>query len=142
MEAVKNQAHALKQDKPDAVQALPASWWEGLCCWLTANLKGMGMTLERREGGGEWEVECLSHPLESVTTHQTLNGVQILSISAGMNGNSKTFEIAGPDSITLSRDPAGFPVRVEMKNQEVQVLLCFSGPIEPQKRQSSNAWGE
>jgi hypothetical protein len=59
-----------------------------------------------------------------------------------MNGNSKIFEIAGPDSITLSRDPAGFPVSVEMKNQEIQMLLCFSGPIEPQKRQSSNAWGE
>jgi hypothetical protein len=59
-----------------------------------------------------------------------------------MNGNSRIFEIAGPDSITLYRDPAGFPVRVEIRNQDVQVVLCFSGPLEPQVRQSSNAWGE
>jgi hypothetical protein len=131
-----------EQEKAAAMPVLPISWWEGLCCWLTMNLKGMEMTLERREGGGEWKVECLSHPLQSVTTHQTPNGVQIVCIKAGMNGNSRIFEIAGPDSITLYRDPAGFPVRVEIRNQDVQVVLCFSGPLEPQVRQSSNAWGE
>jgi hypothetical protein len=102
----------------------------------------MEMTLERRECGEEWKVECLSHPLQTVTTHQALNGVQIISIAADMNGKSRVFEVAGPDSIMVCKDPAGFPVRVEIKNQEEQVLLCFSGPIESPLRQSSNAWGE
>jgi hypothetical protein len=141
MNSVQQQVHGLSE-KSAIEQSMPASWWEGLCCWLTTNLKNMEMTLERREGGGEWQVECLSHPLQSVTTHQTPNGVQILSITAGMNGSSRVFEIAEPDSITLYQDPAGFPVRVELKNQRVEVLLCFSGPLEPPLRQSSNAWGE
>lgn len=132
---------ALEEEKIDAVETLPSSFWEGLSCWLTTILKGMEMTLERREDGGEWQVECLSRPLQCVTTHDT-NGVHILSISADINGISKVFEVAGPDSITLYKDPAGFPVRVEMKNQKVEVLLCFSGPIEPPWRRSSNAWGE
>jgi hypothetical protein len=142
MNPTQKELPAFTADKPTNVQPPPASWWEGLCCWLTTALKGMEMTLERREGNDEWKVECLSRPLESVTTHSTPNGIQVLSISAGTNGKSRIFEIAGPDSIMLSRDPAGFPVRVEMKNQEVQVLLCFSGPIESPLRQSSNAWGE
>jgi hypothetical protein len=141
MNSVHEQLSALAVDEPANMQRYPRSWWEGLCCWLTTTLKGIEMTLERREGGGEWQVECLSHPLQRVTTHET-NGVQILCISADMNGNSKIFEIAGPNSIALSRDPAGFPVKVEIKSQDVQVVLCFSGLVEPQSRHSSNAWGE
>jgi hypothetical protein len=133
-----NAAHETK-----AEQSLPASWWEGLCCWLATTLKGMEMTLERRcEAEGEWKVECLSHPLESITTHQTPNGVQIISIGASIDGKSRIFEFAGANSITLFKDPAGLPVRVEIRNEDERVLLCFAGPIEPQTRQSSNAWGE
>ncbi|HEX3094709.1 MAG TPA: hypothetical protein VHW72_18875 [Candidatus Angelobacter sp.] len=142
MGLVQDRMHTSAQDKPDAVQSLPASWWEGLCCWLTTNLKDMEMTLERREGDGEWKMECLSHPLESVTTHRTPNGVQILSINVGVNGKSRVFQIAGPSSIMLYKDTAGFPIRVEISSQSVQTVLCFSGPLEPAEKHSSNAWGE
>jgi len=142
MSSTSTQILVPKDDQTGEAHALSVSWWEGLCCWLTTTLKGMEMTLERREGDGEWNVECLSHSLESVTTHRTPNGVQILSINAGMNGSSRAFEVAGPDSVALYKDPAGFPVRVEIKGHDVQVLLCFSGPIEPLSRHSSNAWGE
>jgi hypothetical protein len=127
----------------EAGRALPASWWEGLCCWLATTLKGMEMTLQRRrEADGEWEVECLPHPLESITTHQTPNGVQIIWIGASIDGKTRVFEFAGANSITLFKDPAGFPARVEIRNEEEQLLLCFTGPIEPQTRQTSNSWGE
>ena len=129
-------------EKAAMAQLLPATWWEGLCGWLTTNLKDMEMSLERREAGGEWNVECLLRPLQEVTTHQTPNGVQILSIRVGMNGKSRIFEFAGPQSITLCNDSAGFPVRVDIRSNDSELVLVFSGPLEPQKRQSSNAWGE
>ncbi|HLY92842.1 MAG TPA: hypothetical protein VKQ89_06265 [Candidatus Angelobacter sp.] len=126
----------------EAGRALPAAWWDGLCGWLTDNLKNVEMTLERRrEDDREWKVECVSHPLESVSTHEA-NGVQIISITAGIDGKSRVFEFAGPHSITLFKDPAGFPVRVEIANENETLLLCFAGPIEPQTKQTSNSWGE
>jgi hypothetical protein len=141
MSSVQDQIHAIEH-KSQAAGPLPPSWWEGLCCWLTNNLRDMEMTLERRENGGDWKVECISHPLQSITTHFTANGVQVVSIIASVGGKPRTFDVAGPDSITLYRDPAGFPVKVDIRNQDVQVVMCFSGEIEPQRRQSSNAWGE
>jgi hypothetical protein len=128
--------------KAALAQLLPPTWWEGLCGWLTANLKDMEMSLERREAGGDWNVECLLRPLQEVTTHQTPNGVQILSIRVGMNGKSRIFELAGPESISLSNDAAGFPVRVEIRSHDSELVLVSSGPLDPQKKQSSNAWGE
>jgi hypothetical protein len=123
-------------------QPLPQPSWEALCAWLTENLRGMEVTIERREGNGEWVVECLSYPLESVTTHQTLNGVQVISICVRMNGIIKSFEIAGPHLINLHRNAAGWPVKVEMGYQEGQLTLLFSGQMEPQRKITANSWGE
>lgn len=143
MATARDPAQSRVSREAEASRALTASSWEALCCWLQSNLKNIEMTLERRrEGEGEWKVECISHPLQSVTTHQTQNGVQIISISASIDGKSRVFEISGPGSITLFKDPAGFPVRVEIRNDSEQVLLCFTGAIEPQTKQSSNSWGE
>lgn len=141
MSSVEDQIHATGH-KSQAAGPLPSSWWEGLCCWLTENLRDMEMTLERRENGGDWQVECISHPLQAISTHATANGVQVVSIIASMGGKPRTFDVAGPDSIALYRDPAGFPVRVDIHNQDGQILMCFSGHAEPPGRQSSNAWGE
>lgn len=143
MAVLQDQTRVKAAQENEAGQTLPAAWWEGLCCWLTTALKGMEMTLERRrEAEGEWKVECISHPLESITTHQTPNGVQVISISASIDGKVRLFEFAGASSITLFKDPAGFPVRVEIRKDDEQLLMCFAGPTEPQARQSSNSWGE
>ncbi len=140
MNSVQDQI-SVTQAQSDAPGLLPPSWWKGLCCWLTDCLHGMEMTLERRENGGDWQIECISHPLQAIQSHAA-NGVQIISIIASVGGKPKIFEVAGPDSISLYRDPAGFPVKVEIRNQDVQVVMCFSGAIESPSRQSSNAWGE
>jgi len=121
---------------------LPPSSWEALCTWLTENLRCMEATIERREGNGQWVVDCLSYPLESVSTHQTLNGVQVISVCVRMNGISKRFEIAGPYSISLHRNAAGWPIKVEVGYQEGELTLLFSGQMEPQKSLTANAWGE
>jgi len=93
--------------------------WESLCDWLTRELHGMETTIERRDKGGDWVVECLSFPLESVTT-RTSNGVPIISIGVRMNGHTRLFEIAGPDSAGVRRNAAGWPIRVELGYAEGQ----------------------
>ena len=58
-------------------QPSPPSW-ETLCGWLTRDLRGMMTTIERREKDGDWVMESLSFPMESVTTHMTSNGVRVI----------------------------------------------------------------
>jgi hypothetical protein len=125
-----------------AKQGPTSAGWEVLCGWLAQDLRGMMTTIERREKGGDWVVECLSYPLESVTTRQTANGVRVISISIRMNGACKLFEISGPNSIGLRRNAAGWPIRVELGYEEGQVVLLFSGQMDPQRRSSRNSWGE
>lgn len=125
-----------------ATQGPTSTGWETLCGWLNQDLRGMMTTIERREKDGDWMVECLSYPLESVTTRQTSNGVRVMSISIRMNGASKLFEISGPHSIGLRRNAAGWPIRVELGYEEGQLVLLFSGQMDPQRRSSSNSWGE
>jgi hypothetical protein len=99
-------------------------------------------TIERRETNGNWLMECLSQPLEGVTSHETTNGVRVISVSVRMDGHSRQFDFAGPNSLSLERDGAGFPTRLEMGYQDGQFILIFSGPMKPQSWPTGNAWGE
>ncbi|MGB9120029.1 MAG: hypothetical protein WCE73_05385 [Candidatus Angelobacter sp.] len=123
-------------------QAPNASSWETLCGWLTRDLRGMMTTIERREKGGDWVVECRSFPMESVTTRMTSNGVRVISVGIRINGSCKLFEISGPNSIGLRRNAAGWPIRVELGYEEGQLVLLFSGQMDPERRSSRNTWGE
>lgn len=38
------------------------SYWENLCGWLSQELRGLSITIERREHGADWVVECPSFP--------------------------------------------------------------------------------
>ena len=116
--------------------------WKALCAWLTRDLRGMETTIERRDKNGEWATECVSSPLESVTTHWTVNGVQVISIKVRMNGNPRLFEVTGPNLLELRRNAAGWPVKVELGYEEGRLALLFSGQMEPQRWPSRNAWGE
>jgi hypothetical protein len=142
MNSIENKELAPALVHPEiTTHALPPESWEKLCAWLTENLKGIGTTIERRQPGGEWGMECLEHRLEGITTHQA-NGVQIISVNMAMNGHHKLFAIAGPCSITLCKNAAGWPEIVEIGTDEGKFVMRFSGPPEPRKRMSSNAWGE
>src|SRR6185369_15397468 len=103
------------------------------CGWLTRDLRGMMTTIERREKGGDWVVECLSFPMESVTTHITSNGVRVISVGIRINGSCKLFESSGPISIGLRRNAAGWPIRVEVGYEEGQLVLLFSGQMGPER---------
>lgn len=118
------------------------SSWEALCGWLTRDLRGMMTTIERREKGADWVVECLSFPMESVATRMTSNGVQVISVELRVNGSRKLFEVPGPNSIVVRRNAAGWPIRVELGYEEGQLVLLFSGQMDPERRASSNTWGE
>jgi hypothetical protein len=52
------------------------------------------------------------------------------------------FEISGPNSIGLRRNAAGWPIRVELGYEEGQLVLLFSGQMGPERKSSSNTWGE
>jgi hypothetical protein len=126
----------------ETTQALSASSWETLCEWLTRDLRGMMTTIERREKGGDWVVECQSFPMESVTTRMTPNRVRLICVAIRVNGSRKLFEVPGPNSIVVHRNAAGWPTRVELGYEEGQFVLLFSGQINPERRSSSNTWGE
>jgi hypothetical protein len=119
-----------------------AAVWEPLCRWLTRDLRGMETTIERQDKDGEWLVECVSGFLDSVTTHETANGVRVISVRARLNGKTRLFEFPGPNSLGVRRNAAGWPVRVEVGYEEGRLALLFSGQMDPQRRSSRNAWGE
>lgn len=116
--------------------------WEALCDWLARDLHNMEATIERRSNAGDWVVECASYPLENVTTRETQNGVRVISIAVRVDGKTKLFEVSGPNSLAIRRNAAGWPIRIELGYAEGLFVLIFSGQIEPQKRSSSNSWGE
>jgi hypothetical protein len=116
--------------------------WEALCDWLTRDLHNMEATIERCSNAGEWIVECVSYPLESVTTHETPNGVRVISIGVRVDGKTKLFEASGPNSLAVRRNAAGWPIRIELGYTEGLFVLIFSGQTDPQRRSSCNSWGE
>src|SRR5215468_6198732 len=89
-------------------QPLSRASWQILCAWLTHDLKGMETTIERRAPNGEWVVECVSYPLESVSTRWTRHGVQVIAIKLKVNGNIRLFEVAGPNALDVRRNAAGW----------------------------------
>src|SRR6478736_5630368 len=97
--------------------------WKPLCDWLTRDLHNLEVTIERRSKAGEWVVECVSYPLESVTTHETQNGVRVISIGIRINGKIKLFEVPGPYSLGVRRNAAGWPIRIELGYEEGQLVL-------------------
>jgi len=116
--------------------------WQILCAWLTRDLKGIETTVERRNQNGEWVVECVSYPLESVTTRWAANGVQVIAVKVKANDNVLLFEVPGPNSLEVRRNAAGWPIRIELGNTEGLTVLLFSGQMDPQRWASRNAWGE
>src|ERR1051325_9979614 len=116
--------------------------WNTLCAWLTRDLHDMEVTIERRSTGGAWVVEGVSFPLESVTTRETANGVRVISIGVHMAGKTKLFEVGGANSLGFRRNGAGWPVRVELGFEGGELVMLFSGQMDPQRQSSSNSWGE
>ena len=133
---------ATEQQAVGLADSLCVTLWEALCDWLTRDLHNMEATIERRSKDGEWTVECVSYPLESVTTHETQNGVRVISILARTDGTAKLFEVSGPNSLEVRRNAAGWPIRIELGYEEGQLVLIFSGQTDPQRKSSGNSWGE
>lgn len=119
--------NASAQEIPAPKASLSPSSWEALCNWLTRDLRGMITTVERYQEGEGWLMECHPSPLESVTTHQTLNGVRVISIGVRMNGTCKMIELTGTNTISLRRNAAGWPIKVEFGYEGGRLALLFSG---------------
>lgn len=115
--------------------------WESFCLWLTNELHGVAVSLEQREGTCS-RLESHFHPLENFTTRLTPNGVRIVTVTIRTNGHSRAFEISGPNSVTVRRNPAGRTTRLEIRNDEGSFVLYFCPPLPAPPTLSANAWGE
>lgn len=115
--------------------------WKSLCVWLTHDLHDVAVSVERREGKCS-RLETHFHPLESFATRVTPNGVRIVTVTVRTNGHSRAFEIPGPNSVTVRRNPAGRATRAEIRNDEGSIIMHFCGPLPIQATSSANAWGE
>lgn len=116
-------------------------YWESLCIWLTNELKDVSATLVRLEQNTS-RLESHSHPVESVTTRLTPNGVRTIAIALRINGQNRTFEIAGPNSVSITRNSAGRVTTVAIRNYEGAIVLHLCGPLPVSCAPSANAWGE
>jgi|SRR6185437_6640862 len=92
--------------KPAVQMTVSPDDWEELCRWLTNALHGIAASVERREGGNS-RLESHFHPVENLAIRVTANNVRTIVITVRTNGHTRAFEIAGPDSVTLKRNPAG-----------------------------------
>ena len=133
-------------DDPAALKAnLPITdspaYWETLCSWLTSELKGVSASLERLEQNCS-RLESHFHPLESITTRVASNEVRTITITLRTNGHTHAFEIAGPDSVTVTRNPAGRITTVAIRTPEAALVLHSCGPLPVPCAPSANAWGE
>ena len=127
--------------KPAVQMTVSPDDWEQLCRWLTNELHGIAASVERREGSNS-RLENHFHPVESLATRVTANSVRTIVITVRTNGHTRAFEIAGPDSVTLKRNPAGRPRTLEIRNAEGAIVLHFCGPFPVMPRSTANAWGE
>ncbi len=128
---------------PVATTKLDPGAWGVFCDWLTQNLEGLETTIERRDATGKIELECLSKPLDSITSRIMDNGVFAIAISVRMDCGSYKWEIAGPRSLVLYRNAAGWPTRVEIGFHEGSVVVLeFTGSRLASEMFTGNSWGE
>jgi hypothetical protein len=125
----------------DVLSTGSSDYWEELCTWLRKELKGISTSVERREGKCS-RLESHFHPLEDFATRITPNGVRTLAITVRTNGHTRTFEVAGPDSVTAKRNAAGRLTSVEIRNAEGALVLHFCGPVPVSRPFTANSWGE
>lgn len=125
----------------DVLSTASPAYWEELCAWLKKELKGVSASVERREGKCS-RLESHFHPLEDFATRVTQNGVRTLAITVRTNGHTRTFEVAGPDSVTAKRNAAGRLTAVEIRNPEGALVLHFCGPLPAPSSFTANSWGE
>jgi|SRR5690242_5772183 len=133
--------HDVSVMKPAIQMTVSPEDWEELCRWLTNALHGVAASVERREGGNS-RLESHFHPVENLAIRVTANNVRTIVITVRTNGHTRAFEIAGPDSVTLKRNPAGLPKTLEIRNAEGAIVLHFCGLFPAMPRSSANAWGE
>lgn len=127
--------------KPNVSKTHSPAYWEAFSNWLTNELKGVSASLERLEQNCS-RLESHFHPLESITARVALNEVRTITITLRTNGHTRSFEIAGPDSVTVTRNPAGRITTVAIRNPEAALVLHPCGPLPVPCAFSANAWGE
>jgi hypothetical protein len=127
--------------RPEPPVSDSPAYWQALCSWLTNQVQGISVSIERRDGKLA-RLESHFHPLQSISTHLTPNGVRTIAMTVRTSGHLRAFEVAGPDAVTVKWNPAGRLTRIEIHNQEGAMVLHFSVPLPAQPSASSNAWGE
>jgi len=124
-----------------AVTEIPADQWPVFCAWCTEKFRGIEISLEE-QGNGESSVDARGRPLEEVIFHALENSVPAITIVAQGKPKKIRLNVTGPQRLRLHRNPAGWPIRLEIERGEGRVVVHFTGKINEKRGLSSNAWGE
>jgi hypothetical protein len=70
------------------------------------------------------------------------NSVAALTIIAKGKPRKIRLNVTGPQRLKLYRNPAGWPIQLEIEHGQGRVILHFTGEVTARPGMSSNAWGE
>lgn len=123
------------------VTEVPVAEWPVFCSWFTENFRGLLISIDNLDETGE-RIEARDRPFEELTAHILENSVAALTVVAEGKPKKIRLNVVGPQRLKLHRNPAGWPVRLEIEHANGRVLVLFTGTIETGPGFSSNAWGE
>lgn len=123
------------------VTEIPVAEWPAFCAWFTENVRGTVINLENQEED-ESRVEARNRPFEELTAHLLENSVGAITVVAEGKPRKIRLNVVGPQRLTLHRNAAGWPTKLEISHAKGKVILYLTGEIELQPGMSSNAWGE
>jgi hypothetical protein len=139
MEALK-EAAATPRTNHRPVAAMAA--WSTFCEWMAANYRGIRVTIESIDVQGNPIIEARNQPLQDITLYVQENGVPALKVVVATKPQPHILNLSGPHSLTVRRNAAGWPTRVECDYRGGRAILHFDGIAARLPRYSSNFWGE
>lgn len=128
--------------EPIVAHEIAAARWQEFCHWCTDMLRGMVVDIERDTGKGLRVVECWQRPLEQIAARELKNGVTAIDVAVDIGGKRRVFEIAGPNSLRLHCNAAGWPLALEIGYEEGKMVLHCSGVAATAPIYSGSSWGE
>ncbi|MFI5104398.1 MAG: hypothetical protein ACHP79_05690 [Terriglobales bacterium] len=128
--------------EPIVAHEIAAARWQEFCHWCTEMLRGMVVDIERDTGKGLCVAECLQRPLEQIAARELKNGVTAIDVAVDIGGKRRVFEVAGPNSLRLHCNAAGWPLALEIGYEEGKLVLHCSSAAVTAPIFSGSSWGE
>jgi hypothetical protein len=124
------------------LQPVADASWPILCKCLTGNFRGMTVTVECVDAEGGRTVAVRDQFLEDVVFRVLQDGVPAVSVTTGTRLQRHVLDLTAPQALTVQRNAAGWPVRVEIDHAHGRAILHFNAEEPKLPKFSSNFWGE